>query len=751
MRQFKPGLTFAGIAALLLVACGGGGGGGSSSSSGGGANVAPVPNAGSPQTVTSGTLVTLNGTGSTDPDGTIAIYAWTQTGGPAVTLLQPGTPQPTFVAPTVQLLTTLTFSLIVTDNRGTASTPATVAIGVNPPANVLPTANAGLNQVVLSGATVTLNGSASADADGSIASYAWTQTAGAAVTLSNATVSQPTFTAPTVASTTTFTFSLIVSDNRGGASAASTVNIAVNPQPAGNSTVFGNVTFARVLIATAQQDANRGLLYASPVQRPARGVIVRAVNPTTPATVIATGSTDSVGNYTLSVPSNTNIAIQVVARMVRAPAASSPSWDVRVQDDIVGEVPYTYTEPAGFNSSAGTPHNVAIPTGISATGTATGTRASGPFAILDTIYQGIQTVISAAPTTNFPVLIVDWGTQTDGSFYSSGLPQYIALVSNLAGDTDEFDQHVVAHEFGHYVEHNFSRADNIGGSHGVGDKLDPRVAFGEGFGYAFAAIVLNDPDARDTASNNGDLLSTGFNIELNPPTSMVGAPDDDYGCWCSESSVWSILWDLYDGAADANDTVAMGFAPLWSVLTGAQRNTPALTTIFPFITALKVARPSDVGAINTLLAAQNIATSFDAFGAGETHFPTNVAEQAALPLFTPIMVGTPVVLRNVNDAGVYNKLGNHRFLRYTAATTRTITITLTSTNPSSADPDFWMFESGIIRLVEDEGPPQPEVNEIPFNVNAGTTYILDVYDCANGCGNATTTGSDDFDLTVSIN
>ena len=198
-----------------------------------------------------------------------------------------------------------------------------------------------------------------------------------------------------------------------------------------------------------------------------------------------------------------------------------------------------------------------------------------------------------APTTNFPALIVDWGISRPERSSLRAPPSTSRCCPISPRDTDEFDQHVVAHEFGHYIEHNFSRADNIGGSHGLGDKLDPRVAFGEGFGYAFAAIVLNGPDARDSGKNNSDFFSTNFPIEDNPQTNPVGAPNDDYGCWCSESSVWSILWDLYDTAADANDTLALGFAPMWQVLTGPQRTTPAFTTIFPFITALKVARPGD--------------------------------------------------------------------------------------------------------------------------------------------------------------
>src|SRR5690349_18875589 len=124
MRQIKQGLTLAGIAALLLTACGGGGGGGSSSSSssgGGTNNNAPTANAGGAQTVTSGVTVTLAGSG-TDSDGSIASYAWTQTVGSAVTLSAANVAQPTFTAPTVASATTLTFSLVVTDNRGASST-----------------------------------------------------------------------------------------------------------------------------------------------------------------------------------------------------------------------------------------------------------------------------------------------------------------------------------------------------------------------------------------------------------------------------------------------------------------------------------------------------------------------------------------------------------------------------------------------------------------------------------------------------
>ena len=95
--------------------------------------------------------------------------------------------------------------------------------------NTAPVANAGPDQTVDAGVTVTLDGSSSSDADGHSLSYAWTQTSGTTVTLSSTTVSQPTFTAPTSASNTTLIFSLIVTDTESANSSADTVTITVNP------------------------------------------------------------------------------------------------------------------------------------------------------------------------------------------------------------------------------------------------------------------------------------------------------------------------------------------------------------------------------------------------------------------------------------------------------------------------------------------------------------------------------------------
>ena len=113
------------ILIALLTACGAGGGDGDEPTS---ANQTPVVNAGVDQSVDAGTAVTLSGAAA-DPDGAIASHAWTQTGGPAVTLAGADSATATFTAPNVPAHETLTFRLTVVDNDGAeASDEMTVRV-----------------------------------------------------------------------------------------------------------------------------------------------------------------------------------------------------------------------------------------------------------------------------------------------------------------------------------------------------------------------------------------------------------------------------------------------------------------------------------------------------------------------------------------------------------------------------------------------------------------------------------------------
>lgn len=117
-------------------------------------------------------------------------------------------------------------------NDGQAdSNIATVSITITT-SNKAPVANAGRTQIINKKKTVTLDGSASTDSDGSIISYQWKQTAGTNATLINANSVKPTFTAPDVTSDETLSFELMVTDNK-NQKASSMVTVLVRNRVTG--------------------------------------------------------------------------------------------------------------------------------------------------------------------------------------------------------------------------------------------------------------------------------------------------------------------------------------------------------------------------------------------------------------------------------------------------------------------------------------------------------------------------------------
>ncbi len=191
-------------------------------------NHAPLVVITAPTTVQSGAMVQLDGSGSTDPDGDSMTYVWTQSTGPAVTLTNADQVKAIFVAPNVTADTLFAFKLVVSDGKG-GQAFAETSITVQPmTGNRPPVASAGSNQNVSGSALVKLLGSGT-DPDGdAIASYKWTQTAGAAVALSSSTIAAPTFTASNPAAPVTLTFSLIVTDAKGLPSLPAVVNVVVS-------------------------------------------------------------------------------------------------------------------------------------------------------------------------------------------------------------------------------------------------------------------------------------------------------------------------------------------------------------------------------------------------------------------------------------------------------------------------------------------------------------------------------------------
>ncbi len=116
--------------------------------------------------------------------------------------------------------------------------------------NHIPIANAGTSQMVQSGALVTLDGSASSDANGDDLTYKWTAPNG--IVLSDATAVQPTFTAPSVTIATYYTFTLVVNDGKVDSEPA-TVVVTVSSSIVHVTGVSLNKTSENIFIGDTKQ------------------------------------------------------------------------------------------------------------------------------------------------------------------------------------------------------------------------------------------------------------------------------------------------------------------------------------------------------------------------------------------------------------------------------------------------------------------------------------------------------------------
>jgi len=157
-------------------------------------NRAPVANAGSDQSVKTGSPVQLDGTGSYDPDGDTITYSWvfvSTPSGSTAALSGVDTATPTFVA---DVEGTYEVELTVSD----AELSSTDRVVVTAAANRAPVANAGSDQSVKTGSPVQLDGSSSSDPDGDPITYSWafvSRPADSTATLSGADTATPTFVA----------------------------------------------------------------------------------------------------------------------------------------------------------------------------------------------------------------------------------------------------------------------------------------------------------------------------------------------------------------------------------------------------------------------------------------------------------------------------------------------------------------------------------------------------------------------------
>jgi hypothetical protein len=178
--------------------------------------------------------VTLDGSASTDPEGSSLTYSWTVTSSPPSCTIT----NPNAATTNVTGMTTAgvyEFILIVKDEQGMSSAPASVTVTVNPAPNQAPTAVASVNlsNITLPVSGVTLDGSASSDPEGSSLTFAWALAS--SPPSCNITNQDAAITTVTDMAAGVYEFILIVKDEQGMPSAPASVTVSVNQPPVANA------------------------------------------------------------------------------------------------------------------------------------------------------------------------------------------------------------------------------------------------------------------------------------------------------------------------------------------------------------------------------------------------------------------------------------------------------------------------------------------------------------------------------------
>ncbi len=722
---------------LVLAACGGGGGGGGSGSTGGGgSNSAPAANAGSDQSVDEQSTVTLDGSASTDPDGNTLSFVWTQTGGETVSISGSNSVQASFSSPDVGVGSSvdLTFELRVSD--GSAINADTVVVTVNGVTNSDPVADAGSDRLAAQQSTIVLVGSAVDPDLGDTLTYSWTQLSGTAATITDGDTPNASIGTPSVQpGGETLTFELTVSD--GIATATDTVDVDVQ-QTLAAINVSGKLTFE----FANPNSSCRGLDLTNPVLRDMRGVPVQILDAAN--NVLAETTSGSDGSYSFSnVPASTDVRIRARAELQSSGPAT---WDVQVIDNVdtslnppsLSQRPLYVTQWPLFNTGTGDilDADFTATTGWDASsGVYTGDRAAAPFAILYAILKAMETVADVDPTVTFPELDVYWsvnntlaaandvdnGELTTSFYTQSGL--YLLGDANV--DTEEFDELITVHEWGHYFEDVLSRSDSLGGRHAIGEPLDLRLAFSEGFASALASIALDNPTYCDTSAP----MLTGRSLFLDMEFFNSGVQG-----WFNEGSIATLIYDLWDTNVDGSDDGSIGFAPIYETMVGPHRTTAAFTTIFSFAAELRpMLDPAQLAFVDSQLNRENIDTpSVTVWGDGQQSIPSGMVNggRDVVPVYTEVPTDGSVANVCVNNDyldtvdGVFNKLSDWRYLRFETPVDGRWTITVTA-NPAppptsdgdpnardDSDPDFYVWQGDrLVAFGEDVVPTEPPHTE----------------------------------------
>src|SRR5215813_13320099 len=450
-----------------------------------------------------------------------------------------------------------------------------------------------------------------------------------------------------------------------------------------------------------------GLDLSHPVMVPIRNARIEVFSRSSQS-VVAVSETDSLGRFSAPVPFDPNLTVRVISRL--------RSSDLRVADNTNRN--QLYAIAADFDGREAHFDLLLADTA----------RLSGAFNILETIQRANDTLTTTAdPNIVPPAPTVYWSTRNwagRGNInYAQGLigTTTFNVGNNTAvvlgdrndhgneSDSDEFDDAVILHEYAHLLAVKFSRDDSPGGNHMLGDMLDPRVAWSEGWANFFSSVVRNDPIWRDSRGPNGQNI---LRYELKTKVPIGARP----GYW-SEASVDTILWDLYDDHDDGADDVQYPFAEIWNAFTELRYK--RFVYLPYFLESFLNHNPSAADAVRNIVQARSI------------DFQPNVRPSVAYPFPTPITVGSSasgfvdsLTTRRSNLAG-----SSHFYTFTTTGGAASIRMDITGLgpagNPNANDLDLILMDVNGRIIERSENGFNGQSERVSLKIPEGT-YVVEI-------------------------
>ena len=298
------------------------------------ANTAPTADAGADQEITEGSTVTLAGTATDADQEDDLTYSWSHDSTLFISL-DDSTLTPSFTVPNVSEDTAVEFTLTVSD--GTTQISDSVIITITDSANTAPTADAGADQEITEGSTVTLAGTATdADQEDDL-TYSWSHDSTLFISLDDSTLT-PSFTVPNVSEDTAVEFTLTVSDGTTQISDSVIITItdSANTAPTADAGADQEITEgSTVTLAGTATDADQEDDLTYSWSHDSTLFISLDDSTLTPSFTVPNVSEDTAVEFTLTVSDGTTQISDSVIITITDSANTAPTADAGADREVV--------------------------------------------------------------------------------------------------------------------------------------------------------------------------------------------------------------------------------------------------------------------------------------------------------------------------------------------------------------------------------------------------------------------------------